>query len=86
MDSPQAYPAIFHLSSASTAKFTIEKLTIWTGNPVHCYYCPNCTTHVYHEQTVMPDKVIARTGLLDIDGSKGLKPAAEIYGKAKYSW
>jgi hypothetical protein len=34
----------------------------------------------------MGDKVIARTGLLDVDGSKGIKPAAEIFGKAKYGW
>lgn len=55
-----------------------------SGNPVHCYYCPNCTTHVYHHQTVMGDKVIARTGLLQ--GASGFKPAAEIYGKAKWTW
>ncbi|KAF2815975.1 uncharacterized protein BDZ99DRAFT_505572 [Mytilinidion resinicola] len=31
------------------------------GKPVHCYYCPNCTTHVYHHQTVLGDKYILRT-------------------------
>jgi len=55
-----------------------------SGNPVHCYYCPNCTTHVYHHQTVMGPKVVVRTVLLD--GGKDWKPHAEIYGKAKMNW
>ena len=55
-----------------------------TGKPVNCYYCPNCTTHVYHHQTVLGDKLVVRTVLLD--GGKDLKPAAEIFGKAKMSW
>ena len=54
------------------------------GKPVHCYYCPNCTTHVYHHQTVAGPKVVVRTILLD--GAKSWKPAAEIYGKAKLAW
>jgi hypothetical protein len=57
------------------------------GKGVHCYYCPNCTTHVYHHQEVMgDDKIVLRTGLLKegIDGT--LKPAAEIYGKARLNW
>ena len=67
----------------SSSKDTDDLLT---GKPVHCYYCPNCTTHVYHHQTVLGDKIIARTGLLDITGSNGFKPAAEIWGKARYKW
>ncbi|KAI4131677.1 MAG: hypothetical protein LQ347_002869 [Umbilicaria vellea] len=55
-----------------------------SGKPVNCNYCPNCTTHVYHHQTVMGDKIVVRTVLLD--GGKGFKPAAEIFGKAKMSW
>ncbi|KAF1990287.1 hypothetical protein K402DRAFT_460393 [Aulographum hederae CBS 113979] len=57
-----------------------------SGNEVKCYYCPNCTTHVYHHQLVMgPDTVIARTVLLGDDGKK-FDPGAEIYGKAKMAW
>jgi len=58
-----------------------------SGKGVHCYYCKNCTSHVYHHQEVMgPDTIVLRTGLLKegLDGT--LKPAAEIYGKAKLSW
>jgi hypothetical protein len=56
------------------------------GKEVNCYYCPGCTTHVYHHQTVMgPDTIIARTVLLGEQGKK-FEPAAEIYGKAKMSW
>ncbi|MCJ1301177.1 hypothetical protein MMC08_003976 [Hypocenomyce scalaris] len=55
-----------------------------SGKPVNCYYCPNCTTHVYHHQQVMGDKVVVRTVLLD--GGKDFKPAAEIFGKAKMNW
>lgn len=54
------------------------------GNDVNCYYCPNCTSHPYHQQTVMPDKIILRTVLLD-EGKK-FDAAAEIYGKDKMSW
>ena len=70
-----------------------EGLRIWNpesifddclGKPVHCYYCPNCTTHVYHHQTVMGPKVIVRTILLD--GGKDMTPAAEIYGKVRLNW
>jgi hypothetical protein len=62
-------------------------LTSATGKGVHCYYCPNCTTHVYHHQEVMgDDTIVLRTGLLKegVDGT--LKPAAEIYGKARLNW
>jgi hypothetical protein len=54
------------------------------GNPVHCYYCPNCTAHAYHHQTVLGDKVICRTILLD--GGKSFKPVAEIFGKVRLPW
>ncbi|EKG13178.1 Glutathione-dependent formaldehyde-activating family GFA [Macrophomina phaseolina MS6] len=76
----------------SALKFTAggDNLKAYTytgesGKPVHCYYCPNCTTHPYHHQTALgDDKIILRTGLLD--ESKSFKPAAEIFGKAKLSW
>jgi hypothetical protein len=51
---------------------------------VNCYYCPNCTTHVYHHQTVMGDKIVVRTILLD--NGKSIQPGAEIYGKARLPW
>ncbi|KAI4156281.1 MAG: hypothetical protein LQ340_000400 [Diploschistes diacapsis] len=57
-----------------------------SGKPLHCCYCANRTTHAYHHQAVLGDKLIARTGLLDVKGSLGFKSAAEIYGKAKYKW
>jgi len=57
-----------------------------SGNDVNCYYCPNCTTHVYHHQTVMgPDTIILRTGLLPA-GRKSFPVGAEIFGKDKLSW
>ncbi|MCJ1409038.1 hypothetical protein MMC19_003115, partial [Ptychographa xylographoides] len=67
-------------------KGTVNTYTYYgdSGKPVHCYYCPNCTTHVYHHQTVAGPKVVVRTILLD--GAKSWKPAAEIYGKAKLAW
>ncbi|KAL8786356.1 MAG: hypothetical protein Q9213_002853 [Squamulea squamosa] len=56
-----------------------------SGNPVHCYYCPNCTSHVYHHQTVMGDnKIVVRTALLE--GGKDFKVAAEIFGKDRLGW
>lgn len=35
---------------------------------------------------MLGDKVIARTGLFDVDGSKKFTPQAEIFGKAKLPW
>jgi len=55
-----------------------------SGNPVHCYYCPTCTAHAYHHQTVAGDVLVARTILLD--GGAEFKPVAELWGKAKIAW
>ena len=56
-----------------------------SGNEVICYYCPSCTAHPYHHQTVMgPDTIILRTGLLEKD--KDFEPAVEIYGKDRLTW
>ncbi|KAF4552443.1 Hypothetical protein D9617_10g074250 [Elsinoe fawcettii] len=57
-----------------------------SGKDVNCYYCPKCTTHIYHHQTVMgDDTIIARTGISE-EARKTFPVAAEIYGKAKLSW
>jgi len=55
-----------------------------SGNPVHCYYCPNCTTHIYHHQTNMGPKYVVHTVLLD--GSKDWAVSAEVYAKDKAKW
>ncbi|KAF4631951.1 hypothetical protein G7Y89_g6177 [Cudoniella acicularis] len=56
-----------------------------SGKAVICYYCPNCTTHIYHHQTVMgDDKIVVRTILLD--QGKSIQPGLEIYGKARLPW
>ncbi|KAF2662023.1 hypothetical protein K491DRAFT_700701 [Lophiostoma macrostomum CBS 122681] len=68
-----------------------DKLSKYTyygesGKPVYCYFCPNCSAHVYHHQTVMgDDTIILRTGMLP-EALKDFKPAAEIFGKAKLPW
>jgi len=57
-----------------------------SGNEVNCYYCPNCTTHIYHHQLIMgPDTIILRTALLP-EARKSFQVGAEIYGKDKLSW
>lgn len=55
-----------------------------SGKPVNCYYCPNCTAHIYHHQTVLGPKIVVRTGLLQ--GSGKFPVAAEIFGKDRLSW
>ncbi|KAF2263075.1 hypothetical protein CC78DRAFT_534343 [Lojkania enalia] len=58
-----------------------------SGKPVYCYFCPTCTSHVYHHQMVMGnDTIILRTGLLTEGINGTLKPAAEIFGKARLPW
>ncbi|KAF2010552.1 hypothetical protein BU24DRAFT_60603 [Aaosphaeria arxii CBS 175.79] len=57
-----------------------------SGSPVDCFYCKNCTTHVYHHQHVLgEDTIILRTGLL-AQGLKDFQPAAEIFGKVRLGW
>ena len=49
-----------------------------SGKGVHCYYCPKCTSHIYHHQEVMgPDTIVARTGLL-AEARKKLPVGAEV--------
>lgn len=55
-----------------------------SGKSVNCFYCPNCTSHPYHQQEVMPDKIILRTALLS--KGKEFEPHAEVYGKDRLSW
>ena len=58
----------------------------YIGKGVHCYYCKNCTSHVYHHQEILgDDTIVLRTGLLT-EGIKTFKPAAEIFGKARLPW
>lgn len=59
-------------------------LSLLAGKDVNCYYCPNCTSHAYHHQTVLGPKIVVRTGLLT--DSKKFPVAAEIFGKDKLSW
>ncbi|KAI9845591.1 MAG: hypothetical protein M1837_004688 [Sclerophora amabilis] len=55
-----------------------------SGKSVDCYYCPNCTSHAYHHQEVMGDDIVVRT--IFLEGGKDMKPAAEVYGKARLGW
>lgn len=43
---------------------------------------------MYHQQEALgDDKIVLRTILLDQGGlGAGFKPAAEIYGKARFGW
>ncbi|KAK0251070.1 hypothetical protein LTR91_005727 [Friedmanniomyces endolithicus] len=57
-----------------------------SGNSVNCYYCPKCTTHIYHHQEIMgPDTIVVRTALL-AEARKNFDVGAEIYGKDKMKW
>ncbi|KAF2124546.1 hypothetical protein P153DRAFT_370946 [Dothidotthia symphoricarpi CBS 119687] len=57
-----------------------------SGKGVHCYYCKNCTSHVYHAQEALgPDSIVLRTGLLS-EGLKNFGAGAEIYCKARLPW
>ncbi|KAF7591885.1 hypothetical protein BBP40_000930 [Aspergillus hancockii] len=55
-----------------------------SGNPVHCYFCPTCTSHIYHHQAVMGDRIIIRTILLD-NGPR-MPPGGEIFAEGKLAW
>lgn len=69
------------ITSGTPSKYTY---TGASGKPVDCYFCGNCTSHVYHEQAAMPGKVIVRTLLLDGSDEWGLD--GEIFREGRLGW
>lgn len=61
-------------------------LLMWVtiGKNVDCYYCGNCTSHIYHHQAVMPDKIIVRTLLLDRGPT--MPATGEIFAEGRLGW
>ncbi|MCJ1475659.1 hypothetical protein MMC13_004322 [Lambiella insularis] len=55
-----------------------------SGKSVRCYFCGECTSHVYHHQEIMGDKIIVRTILLE--GGEAMQPGGEIFGQGKLGW
>ncbi|KAI7501520.1 hypothetical protein KC367_g2757 [Hortaea werneckii] len=55
-----------------------------SGKKVRCYFCPTCTSHVYHHQEAMPEKVIVRTLLLE--GGSDMPATGEIFPEGKLAW
>ncbi|KAK5685057.1 hypothetical protein LTS10_003132 [Elasticomyces elasticus] len=55
-----------------------------SGKEVRCYFCATCTSHVYHQQDAMPDKVICRTLLLE--GGKDMPATGEIFAEGRLGW
>ncbi|KAL2057060.1 hypothetical protein ABVK25_002799 [Lepraria finkii] len=87
--SPAPKPPLNQMANEDDLKITKGSTKIYTyygdsGKPVNCYYCPNCTSHIYHHQTVLGPKIVVRTGLLQ--GSEKFPVVAEIFGKDRLSW
>jgi len=63
-----------------------KEIDYWwaSGKPVQCFYCGNCTSHIYHHQAVMPNKIIIRTLLLN--GGPEMPATGEIFGEGRLSW
>ncbi|KAJ2906796.1 hypothetical protein MKZ38_010787 [Zalerion maritima] len=55
-----------------------------SGKDVRCYYCGRCTSHVYHHQDAMPEKVIVRTLLLEEGKEMGV--GGEIFKEGRLGW
>ncbi|KAF3212445.1 hypothetical protein TWF106_009815 [Orbilia oligospora] len=55
-----------------------------SGNDVQCFYCPKCTSHPWHYQTVNADNYVVRTALLE--GADKFNVAAEVYMKEKFEF
>jgi hypothetical protein len=82
-------PKVYTYTGASGKHFQYEfkleqYLLIFIGKPVQCFYCGNCTSHIYHHQAVMPDKIIIRTLLLS-EGPE-MPATGEIFGEGRLSW
>ncbi|EEP76824.1 predicted protein [Uncinocarpus reesii 1704] len=71
----------FKLEKGEPSKYTYKGDS---GNPVHCFFCPTCSTHIYHHQTALGPKYIIRTAALA--GSKEWPVGAEIYCKDNLKW
>ncbi|KAK2781663.1 hypothetical protein FQN53_000454 [Emmonsiellopsis sp. PD_33] len=71
----------FQLTKGTLGKYSY---TGDSGNPVHCFFCPTCTTHVYHHQTVAGPNYVIRTASLE--GAKDWPIAAEIFKKDGVKW
>lgn len=56
----------------------------FAGKKVQCYFCPTCTSHIYHHQDAMPDKFIVRTLLLE--GGSDMPATGEIFPEGRLSW
>lgn len=69
------------ITQGSLRKYTY---TGASGKPVDCWFCGNCTSHVYHEQAAMPGKVIVRTLLLD--GGEDFAVDGEIFREGRLDW
>jgi hypothetical protein len=54
------------------------------GKKAHCYFCPTCTSHIYHHQEVAPERIIVRTLLLE--GGREMQAGAEIFPEGKLKW
>lgn len=55
-----------------------------SGKSVRCFFCATCTSHVYHHQEIMGDKIIVRTVLLD--GGADLAVGGEIFPEGQLGW
>lgn len=55
-----------------------------SGKDVRCYFCGTCTSHVYHHQDAMPDKVIVRTLLFE--GGPQMPATGEIFAEGRLGW
>ncbi|PWW80093.1 hypothetical protein C7212DRAFT_305738 [Tuber magnatum] len=52
-----------------------------SGNPVDCYYCPNCTTHAYHHQKVLGDRLVMRPALWENKMAQEGPVEREVFAK-----
>lgn len=55
-----------------------------SGKAVQCFYCGNCTSHIYHQQEILVGKIIVRTILLE--GGEGMGVGGEIFAEGRLKW
>ncbi|RPA97245.1 hypothetical protein L873DRAFT_1742456 [Choiromyces venosus 120613-1] len=52
-----------------------------SGNPVDCYYCGNCTTHAYHHQRALGDRLTMRPLLWEHEMAQEGPVEMEVFAK-----
>lgn len=73
-------------ASGFTAEGTLKRFerSSETGNTMHCYFCPDCGTRIYHQPAHATERVNIKAGTLD--DTSWLAPVLHTWLRSKQPW